>query len=725
MIDWTRYGTTTPSKYRFTLSYVLHSENGVLELKNAPLEWADMELLLKRDSVTHGVYISAVVDSLTFIKEGKNLLQDIYASKGVFSQCDLYIYYLDHSTREYVSMPTSYKLDFNTYELVNLSKSTNGVKINCLETDIVSKFQQRKDTEVDLNKLVNIDGGSITPDSGVWKSLSIPALKINKTSRLATVGTGNLSGGSTGILYLYIPLTLGNSEITEAISQVGAALNTRDHDYAMIKDEVLFQTEEWENITNVRGTVYLHLTYVTPAVDSVVLGLSVTTPGDVETHWHPLQTYTSDYTGVKIIAVDDDIVVPEGSSLSLMLMISYSGAWSFNIGFDLTSITLTQLYLGATSVLAESWMIYKALQRNLQIILCQQFPFYSEFFGLTDVPYNLTGDCYPTESQLRFANILTGLNIRGGLLSDHTMPMKFSDLFKAIKAIWCVGGGFETLEDGSFRFRIEELAHFYQDDEALDLSSRINGIEIETEHSGDMMFLTLKSGYSKYEYEAIMGRAEYNTVNNRTTVVPNDNTFDNTCPLRADTRGMLALRLKPYSTTESEDVSGDEDIFIVKSQRASGYWISETDENITADDNTSLFAEDSLNLYLTPVRNLIRNGQIINAGLSYVPGTKLAYQTGDKNNSLKTTGEGYTVTENQDIIVDDPTALAPHLADPLWYPELLHLEIPFYEEDFVKLNAKPLGYLKLSEDYSGWIKEIKWKFAKNKATITLIRRIQA
>ncbi|MFA5727433.1 MAG: hypothetical protein WC886_07330, partial [Saccharofermentanaceae bacterium] len=153
------------------------------------------------------------------------------------------------------------------------------------------------------------------------------------------------------------------------------------------------------------------------------------------------------------------------------------------------------------------------------------------------------------------------------------------------------------------------------------------------------------------------------------------------------------------------------------------HWDAETDENITIEENTSLFQDGSLNLYITPTRNLIRNGQIINAGLSYVPGTKLAYQTSDKNSKLKTTGEGYTVTENQDIVVDETGTVA-HLPAPLWYPELLHLEIPFFEEDFVALNAKPLGYLKLSETYSGWIKDIKWKFAKNRATITLIRRIQ-
>jgi hypothetical protein len=454
----------------------------------------------------------------------------------------------------------------------------------------------------------------------------------------------------------------------------------------------------------------------------IVLGLSVVNYANEETTWLPLHTYPAGTTGSFSVNVEEDIVVPAGSSLSVAVMIQYTGEHSFSLNFDGTELTITQIYLTTAAAQVQSITLYDAIQRNLQHITGMQFPLYSDFFGNELFAWNVAEDHYATGNQLRYANILTGLNVRGAAMSGNVLPMKFTDLFKAIKAIWCVGGGFETISDGSFRFRIEELSHFYQDDLALDLSARINDIEIESEHSGDMMFLSIKSGYSKCEYEAIMGRDEYNTSNQRTTVVPNDNVFDNICPLRADTRGVLALRLKPYDITTSEDVSGDEDVFIIKSQKTLAEWTAETDENITVDENTSLFAGDSLNLYITPTRNLIRNGQIINAGLSYVPGTKLAYQTSDKNSKLKTTGEGYTVTENQDIIVDETGTVA-HLPAPLWYPELLHLEIPFYEEDFVALNAKPLGYLKLSETYSGWIKDIKWKFAKNSATITLIRRI--
>ena len=708
-IDWTRHGTTTPSKYRFVLSFVLHSEIGNLELKNAPIEWKEIQLLLRRDKETHGVYIQAVVNSLTFIKEGKNLLQELYASKGVFSICNLFIYYLDHATRTYVSMPTSYKLDFNTYKLVNLTRSTNGVQINCLEEDMISKFQQRKNTTVDLNKLINIGGQAITPYADMWRNLSLPAINVYKTASFETVGTGNLTGGGTGTLYLYIPLSMLSSEITEAITQTGSADTVRDFDNGILHDNAV------EIITGVKGTLYLHLTYITPGIDSLTVRLSVVSSDDSEYDGHNLAYYNSGYTGTKTIAVDESITVPVGKSLAIIITIAYSGAHSYNIGFDDSAVSMYQIFLTAASKLVESWPIYEAIERNLQIILDQQFPLYSEFFGKTTDIYNIADDVYPSENQLHLASIMTGLNIRGAYLVDTMMPVKFTELFKTLRACWAVGGGFETV-GGLLVFRIEELAHFYQEVEVLDFTLRVNEIEIDREQYSEAMFAKLKTGYSKYNYEAIMGRGEYNTQNERTTIVPNDNEFDNIAPYRADTRGILELLLKPITVNGTEDVSGDEDIFIVKSQRTgSHYWLAETNENITAY-LWSLFHDGSLNLYLTPVRNLIRNGQEINVGLGLVPGTTLAYQTSDKNNKLETTGEGFTIAESDDITTEQ-------LADPLWYPELLTVEIPFYEADYVLLSANPLGYITLSDTLSGWVMDVRWTFAQNLATLKLIRRI--
>jgi len=713
-INWTRDGTSTPSKYRFVLSFVLHSEIGNLELKHAPLEWKEIELLLKRDTETHGVYITAVVNSLTFIKEGKNLLQELYASKGVFSICDLFIYYLDHATRTYVSMPTSYKLDFNSYKLVNLTKSTNGIQISALPTDTISKFQQRKATPVNLNKLTSIGGLTIDPGTPL-KTLAIPAIKAFKTANFSNTETNLFNETDSAIpIFIYPPQTSIFSDFTEVVHVPYNETTSQNHLQSMMANMVA------ETIFNVKGVIDIDITTITGTDSNIAFWLRVYDIDDNVLSEAYMFEYGPSDSGVQSVTFDKNITAPIGSYVAVVAVATFDASPStITVNFIGTQTIFTQTIATSPATVVDTFPVYDALERNLQLILDQQFPFYSEFFGPNDKAFDLIGTLYTAESQLRFANLVSGLGIRG---VTHSMPevntsTNFTALFKAIKAIWNVGGGFETLPDDSFRFRIEALSHFYQEVELLDFTARVNEIEIEREQNSEAMFAKIQTGYGKFEYDQVMGRGEYNTSANRTTVVPNDNQFDNVSAIRADTMGILKSLLKNIESAGSEDLDADSDLFIIKSQRGTVTdWKAETNENVTIEGNTSYFQEGSLNLYFTPTRNLIRNGQIVNAGLALMPGTKLAYQTSDKNNQLRTTGEGYTISENEDITASD-------LADPLWYPELLTVTLPFYEADYVTLSANPLGYIRLSDNLTGWVMDIKWKFSQNEATLVLIRRI--
>jgi hypothetical protein len=710
-IDWTREGTTTPSKYRFVLSFVLYSENGTLELVHAPLEWQEIELMIKRDDLTHGVYITAVVDTLTFIREGAELLKTLYAARGVFATCNLAIYYLDYTTREYVSMPSTYKLDFNTYRLTKLSKSTNGVQINALPDDTISKFRQRLNTPVNLNNLKGLSGFAITDYTSLKKTITTPEITINKTAVWHDTFAENLTRSTSGAGYAYIPATLnGGSDFTEARSVVYYESESYD------RTRGLFVENDTERTIRITGTVNIDINSIVGGTSRITISLLVLNIDNTLSATLDAQSYTEGETGAKTVTIDETYTLPVDKSIILIgvALVDGAGGSAVNVDFLGSDLILTETVETIPAGSVEGMPIYEALNRNLQIILDKQFPLYSEFFGRTDIAYNVGGDLYAAEDQLRFASLLPGICFRGQPLASAQFPAKFIDLFKAVKALYCVGGTFTGTIATGFIFRIEELAYFYQDTEILDLSARVNEVEIEREQYSEAMFASLKSGYSKFDYEDVSGRGEYNTTNERTTPVPNDNSFDNLSPVRGDTRGMMKLLSKPISTTGGEDVAGDSDVFILKTQAGSD-WDAETDENITIVGNTSLFQSGSLNLLYTPVRNLVRQGQIIRAGLNYNPGSIIAYQLSEKNNTLETTGEGYTIAENDDITAEDLTA-------PLWYPELLSIEVPFYEPDFVAIAANPLGYVTLSDTLAGWIMDIKYKFAQNKAIIKLIRK---
>jgi hypothetical protein len=385
------------------------------------------------------------------------------------------------------------------------------------------------------------------------------------------------------------------------------------------------------------------------------------------------------------------------------------------------SIILIQRVAEAVATSTEGYPVYEATERLLQHLLDVPFPFYSVFFGRTDTLYNSSGTKYATESQLRFAHIQNGLNQRGMLLSDseNTLTLNFDDLFKSLKAIWNVGYSIEKLFGESLpRLRIEEYAHYFQNTEVLDLSSRINKYDIQSQVMKELVPASLKSGFDSYEYLSVNGRAEPNTTNQRTSIMGTDTKFENISPLRGDTKGILDNLADPLTDDDTKDTEGDSDIFIIKTQKSTPYeWIPETNENISVDNGSSIFGESLLNRYFTPSRMLIRHGNRIKSGMTRPDAlaSVLKFQKTDKSSTLKTTGETYAITESDDILVST-------LADPIFKPIKHTIDVLFTQTDLELISANPLGYLTFSDTVSGYLLSLKKKNNEDKAVITIIER---
>ena len=88
--------------------------------------------------------------------------------------------------------------------------------------------------------------------------------------------------------------------------------------------------------------------------------------------------------------------------------------------------------------------------------------------------------------------------------------------------------------------------------------------------------------------------------------------------------------MKPIETTSSEDIEEDNNVFILKTQKDGDNWKAEKEENIQIVDNSSLFADSSLNLFLTPARNLIRNSIKYTSALQKLRSSKIKHQTSNK-----------------------------------------------------------------------------------------------
>jgi len=707
-MDKTTLGNNTPPKYLFVLDGI----NGRLELKTAPLEWNSSSISLKRDFESAGIAVQFVTDTLTFVKEGERYLKTLFEQKGFFSECNLEVYYFDYVTRTYIQFPNSFRLDFQFYENVKVGRSRNAVKIKAVEVSLLAKFNTRKKIKVDVSKTTSIGGYEI-PIQDHWTSvkdrLSFEAINSYRTASYeSTSSTGTFTMSDTDNFLL--PLLKAESDFTESQTILFTKNAVLDNTNAFFKDA-----------TEAR-TVDVDLDF-TAVVSVAAIGVLTT-----DVYIRVLDTDGTSTVSTAFIGAIPNVVgtypISYSNSFSLLTgqsLIIYgisSGAGTATIEITETEMTNSEAVTTSEATTIDALPIYEITERAAQLILDTQYPIYSTKFGRVDVVYNSDGDMYPTESQFSFANVPNGLSIRGLAFArrDNSVAVNMDDLLKSINAIYNIGWGFDKV-GGEDRIVIEDRDDFYIDTDGLDLSDRLDELDVELKAYPDATFAQIKSGYKSFDYEEINGRGEYNTTNERTSKIPNDNTYNIVSPYRGDTKEIADLLSSPIGTN---DEKGDNDIFIIKSQRNSGQWKAETDENIQILGNTSLFQDGSLNLYYTPTRNLLRHGYVVRAGLEIEPNSYLRHQISDKAKGaiLRTTNGVDDITENQDILIDD-------LDQSIYDAVTIDFECTFYEEDFVDLVANKYKLIVVSDNLSGWLLDFKWKLNEDKAEFKLLKKYVA
>ena len=704
-INFNNISSDTPKKYKF----VFDSEFDTKTLKTAPLEWASASIKFSRDSLFDGVFTEYIADKLTFIKSEYLYLKDIYAASGLFSKCDLLVYYYDYNTLTYIQFPTAFELDFNTYRVVKITKAIEGIEIKPLPIGLLSKLNKRRKTKVDLTQLTSIGELELTDYTSLPSNLRFPAINAYRTAKFNSTDTNQFSLAS-GTETVTCPTTEISSDFSETDTVLFAQDVVIGHGNALFSQStqnrtlVFIGTVNFKFDSTLRGTLNFYTAKV--EVGGALVG-SVTQA-----------TYTAGATGSKSFTIDETYALTTGESLVLYASGFATHQWEFS--YVSNELQISEAVVQSPLTATHAFPLYEALERNLQLILDLQFPLYSTKFGRTDVVKNAAGDFYASESSLTFGSVINGLSVRGLALADetNTVAVTFEDLFKSLKAIYNIGGGFETAESED-RFVIEDWTYFYVDSVGLDLSARIDANEVEEEVLPEYAYSQIKTGFKAFLYEDINGRGEYNVKNEFTTRIPNDNVFDNVSPYRADTRGLTLLLENAINTTGTTDVKGDNDIFIVKSQSGGVNWIAETDELIKVLNDTSMFQDGSFNLIYSPKRNLIRHLGKIMSGLDKSPASIVQFQTSDKDAQLETSdgivGPTHQFVENDDLNVSD-------LGDPRWNPKALIWEGRFFEADYITLKNNLKKLVRLATGKEGWILEADYKYTENKIKLKLLEK---
>jgi len=731
-------GNKTAQRFRFWII----SKNGSELLTSAPTGWNGSSIVMGRglgigSIFTGGVISEYKVGSLKFINDGFKILYGTYNGNGEWenglfledeltAKAKLLVEYLDKDF-EYRSFGELFEFDFATLK-TNKGKSgaIDSVSINVNQTGLFVLWQKRKNIKIDLTRTESIGGYKIIDFVDLKKIINIPEISNNFFANWENGETGNTP---INPIYgphenqIYIPKqTLAQSDFEETQSVINRGIYP-DNPFGFPKkitvDDCIIKKSKFKRtlIFNQTSSFGIALKSTTRSLGGT-LYIAILDTDDVtivnETEISAFSFKNPSQTSYKAIN-DLEIDVLEGQSV-VFYVSNFPSVGSVRTFAVRMGVVEKVVNISAKTI--ESMPIIQAMKRCSQLLFDKQDPFKSDFFNEID--------------QETFMNIMGGLHLRGLALDNRNAPItvKADEFYKSISILNNVGFGLEVI-DGDEKLVVENIDYFFPDEVGLDLSDRVNPNEIEEEVFLDGIFSEFEVGFDEFSYESINGRAEYNTKNTRTSILPVGNKLELISKLRGDPKGMFVQLENPVvgeGANASEDVDGDEDAFVLKTQKdGATEWKPEVFENYTVLDNSSLFGNSSWNLFITPTNIFLRNKERIATGLNVAQNSVLAYQQSGKLSTLKTkkTGGLTEVTENQDIKVITQVITEPQIGLPKFDIRLLTVTVPFYDEDYSTLLANKNKLVKLSRNIAGWLitKEgFKYDIFKNEATFKLIKK---
>jgi hypothetical protein len=704
-----------PTPYLFKL--IADTETVICDPE--PIDWASGSINMKRDLSLGGVFSSFMLDSLTFVGNSADLLRRLFSANEVNAQCALAIYWFKNSTREYVEFPSRYNVNFNTYEVVKVGKLHFGIRIKAVNTSEQTKFESRKDLEIDLNKDISVGGVPLMNSNYGGAKLKFYEINVSNFGRIESSGFIDYLLPDVVVLWPEFTSFASNFVYSDFPEMQGTKHISSD--YSVKNCTPFFKNAKikYENISidysadfRLQGGQTMELVLI-----------------EANSNYNIVNEYIlSDLGGaggVRRIVDSIDISVESGNSLFYVVR-TIASRWQKSY-ITSTSISIRQQVATTPARTVKGYPIYTAFHLICQRIIDKQFAVYSDFFGLDGMPYS-ESETYQTESVNRFAHLVNGMSFRefsaastlsfGNIFGikkterpSGNFTLSFKNLFQTAKTIWNVGYCFEN-----GRIRIEPYSYFFKSNViALDLSDRIGKYDIQSAVMMELIPVGLKSGFESYEYFTVNGLSEPNTSTQWTSPMRTDAKYENISPFRGDTKGIFDILSIPQEEAGSKDTKNDKDVFIIKTRRTLTGWKPETDQEISIDENSSVFKNELINRYFTPTRMLRRHGNRIRSGMMKVTGGVLRFQTSDKLQNLKTTGEGYTCTESEDIAIND-------LSAPIYRPIKHTVECYFDWSDLESIQLNPTALIKFSNTISGYLLSLKKKNDEARAEITIIER---
>lgn len=650
-------------------------------LSHVPDGWNPDGVKYVRNNSYKGLFRKLTVNELSFVREGKTFIDNVYEREGSQGEITIMIKELSKSSYTYTTIFTGI-LDLTTYKKERFQTS-----VQVIDTTFNEKVKSRENTKVDLRSLKTIEDEDITPFSNETPELTLPHIITYRTASWKDYGS--VKTGTTH----NIPLNLTDSDMTEAQAQNGQGMFENANDGKTIE------------ISGVLGFV---VQSISPG-DSISVDIKVYDGVAQTINLYDEPGYAGTDDDLVQIQINESVTINSGESIKIEVTMSSGLSVTYGKLVDDVYYSTQPIFSEKVDDIASSsvsaYPVYESFLRILQIITGEDNPLKSTKFGRTDSELTT----YDEDGEL--THITKGMFIREMDSRNNSLAVSLRDLFDAMNCIFNIGLGVETI-GGVEKVVIEEMTYFYDNTVIIDYSERIDSDKIVLEAAPEYIYNRIEIGYDSYNDEETEGVLEFNTTNEYSTIIKNvDNLLSLKSRYRSDTTGIKRLRIAEQGT---EDMDGDDDIFIIACKRGASF------DAVTNDDydwvKGGFDADQCMNLDYSPARNLRRHGRVIRAGLELNTTSKVKWQKSEKNTQLqsKRTDEASSIDEDADVVVSE-------FDGSYWKPEIYSCDVPFTRDDLAAVEANPKGIIKLGTGAYGWILEINSKTIERTAEIRLLR----
>ncbi len=680
------------------LRFILDNDiEGSLQVDD-PLGFDEMDLVLTRDEKFFAISSELLEIELGFYSEAKDYLLNILATQSFDNETRID---LDISTDKGQTYEDLFEgiLDWATFNESFVGDRGHIVSMVAVRSGFFSRFMNHQDTEIDVAQVKDLYGNTretINVNSLTLHSQTIRREYISKANIATITEVGAAAGDFFATMSYDNDIINDLEDITRLVADITPATPTTV--LYTLKDDDL----NTDRIFSVRGSVQLVVGTggAVETIDSITMQWFVQRNVDAEISIGPQTSVTPMTVGATVNHVLSSFesstigsnVLDDEFRVYLKMVLVYSGADNKDLFLTptISNDPATVRITGDSDFDpfdVESMIVHELGNRIVNSITGVNSRFFSEYLGnrVTQIQSYSGNGCGS------YFAMGSGLIIRQKSIADAFWNISFSDYFDGINSIFNLG---LVVEDsgGSDRVRIEPKHFFFQSGSPI---LTLRNVNYERTIATEFIYKKVDTGFTKWKSEDFSSNDDWSTNQIRTSRYATIGTDkDIRSNLIAATYAIESTRRK---IDEIKSWRLDNDNFIIALNRSvdgsddpNNLGTAEQDENFIAVNNI-LFPSVAYNLRLSPARNFLRWGNVINAGLVDYAGDLWRWQGGEGNQDFESriadgcegSFNNLLLEENNDIQWDysasPETDEQTPLFKPIWYNFTTELSFDEYK----------------------------------------------